>query len=132
MLSGHIRILLLISLVTFSLSIVAIPLNKKTVLDTSGSVNEKFHFEQKLTGKHNYIVRLQDQPVVTYRGDIVGFQATAPSYANDFSNRLTSMKGKSSNLKRSSLKLDMNSDSVQKYQKYLVNKQNGFLVNSKA
>jgi subtilisin family serine protease len=132
MLSGHIRILLLISLVTFSLSIVAIPPNKKTVPDTSGSVNEKFHFEQKLTGKHNYIVRLKDQPVATYRGDIVGLQATAPNYANDFSNRLTAMKGKSSNLKRSSLKLDMNSDSVQKYQKYLVNKQNGFLFNSKA
>ena len=97
---------------------------------TRKSARQKFKPEQGLTGKHNYIVRLQHQPVVTYRGGIQGYEATSPGYANDFKQRLKAGLGKKSFAHRKALKLDFNSIAVQKYQSFLNREQQNFLTKS--
>ncbi|NVJ60632.1 MAG: S8 family serine peptidase [Gammaproteobacteria bacterium] len=82
-------------------------------------LNKKFHEEAGLTGTHNYIVRLQDAPVATYKGDIDGYPATRPDYAKSFNQRAQAMVGKSSAAKRASLKINFKSSSVKRYTKYL-------------
>ena len=105
--------------------------NTKVSPNVAGkSPSSKMVQEPELAGNHNYIIRLTDKPVATYRGGVAGLEATAPNYAGDFNERLTSAKGKTTASKRASLKLDMNSRAVKDYQNYLSTKQAEFLNES--
>ena len=97
---------------------------------TRKSPLKKFIPEEGLTGKHNYIVRLEHQPVASYRGGIQGYEATAPGYAQDFKQRLKAGSGKKSFDHRKALKLDFSSAAVKKYQSFLNSEQDNFLTKS--
>ena len=97
---------------------------------TRQSPLKKFYPEQGLTGEHNYIVRLEHQPVATYHGDIADYEATAPGYANEFKQRLKAGFGKQSFAHRQSLKLDFSNPAVKKYQQFLATEQQRFVDKS--
>ena len=97
---------------------------------TRQSPLKKFYPEQGLTGEHNYIVRLEHQPVSTYHGGIADYEATAPGYANEFKQRLKAGFGKQSFAHRQSLKLDFSNPAVKKYQQFLTSEQQRFVDKS--
>ena len=90
-------------------------------------LSNKIHVEEALSGKYNYIVRLVDAPLASYRGGIADYKATSPSFSKSFKERNILAKGKSSAAKRNSLKLDFNSTPVKRYTSYLAQKQSDFL-----
>ncbi|WOH38022.1 S8 family serine peptidase [Thalassotalea fonticola] len=87
---------------------------------TPKSVSDKIKLEKDLTGAHTYIVRLLDQPVATYDGNITGLQATKASV---LSNR------KSNNVKLFSASKAVGAPqaAVDAYTKHLLNKQQHFV-----
>lgn len=100
---------------------------KSTKSFVRSKLSKKIHLEEGLNGRHNYIIRLKDAPVASYRGDIAGFEATSPAYNKSFKERLLIANGKSSAEKRASLKIDVKQPSVMKYSQYLTGQQDEFL-----
>lgn len=100
---------------------------KKDTSYVRSRLPNKIYVEEGLSGIHNYIVRLVDDPVASYRGGINGLKATSPLYSKSFKERNLLARGKSSAEKRKSLKLDMDSQAVKSYINYLENKQANML-----
>ncbi len=143
MLLHRLKVFVITALVTFSYVLLATTHDKSArFIDLSAtdhklapsftrkSPSKKFFPQAELPGKHNYIIRLNDSPVASYRGDVPGFRATAPGYAQDFTKRNKVSNGTNSFKSRSNLKLDMDSSAVKSYQDYLSSKQTDFLVKS--
>jgi len=100
---------------------------KKSTSFVRSKLSKKIHIEDGLSGTYNYIIRLVDAPIASYRGDIKGFAATSPTYSKSFKERNLHVKGKTSAEKRNSLKLDFNKPEVKNYSQYLSGKQSSFL-----
>lgn len=96
---------------------------KKDTSYVRSKLPEKIYIEEGISGTHNYIVRLVDKPVASYRGGIDGLKATSPIYSKSFKERNLLARGKSSAEKRNSLKLNMNAPEVKSYKSYLETKQ---------
>lgn len=101
---------------------------KKSHSFVKSRLSKKIHVEEGLSGTYNYIVRLVDAPIASYRGGIEGFAATSPTYSKSFKERNMLALGKTSAQKRTSLKLDLNKSEVKSYSQYLSNKQASFLT----
>lgn len=76
-----------------------------------------FQPEEGITGKHIYIVQLEERPVATYEGSHKKFTATAAPI-----NRSLMAKGR----------VSMNTQSVQTYQNFLLNEQTSFMQQARS
>ncbi len=93
-------------------------------------LKQKIQITEGLQGNHNYIVRLIDAPVATYRGGIPGYKATAAGYVQNYSTRKKTVNANKVSQPRTSLKLDLKSGEVKQYQRYLKLQQDNFLQHS--
>ncbi|KGK00394.1 S8 family serine peptidase [Thalassotalea sp. ND16A] len=90
-------------------------------------VKNKFTPEADIKGVHSYIVRLKDQPVATYNGNVKGLSATSPRASTTAQ---SGPQGRSQvNHTASKLFADSNPNrsNIQAYKNYLLGKQDQFL-----
>ena len=75
-------------------------------------LSTKIKTVEGLTGLHNYIIRLKDAPIASYKGDITGYKSTSPTYSKSFNQRTNKVIGNTSYQKRESLKIDFKSKGI--------------------
>jgi len=93
-------------------------------------LKQKIKVTEGLQGSHNYIVRLTDEPVATYRGGVPGYKATAAGYVQNYTTRKKTISTSKISQQRNSLKLDLESGEVKQYRTYLKLQQDNFLQRS--
>jgi len=99
----------------------------------SSKRSNKIRLEKGLANEqYTYIVRLKDQPVATYSGNVEGFTATNPQIAKKALFNQLASSTKSSQQIRKELRLDLNSPEVKAYSNYLESKQQVFLSKAQA
>lgn len=109
----------------------AISINKGQVFNRYNS--KKFVIEKNLGNEqYTYIIRLQNQPIATYNGNIQGLAATNPQIAKKALFNSLAHSKKSSQQIRKELRLDLKSAEAIAYGKFLENKQQKFLSKANA